>query len=372
MKWILLRREQRRSVIAVASFAAAVAIAGCAPSRGAAFERALAEGRRAHHSGRFSDAADRFEEAARTASVPRDAIYARYEAALARAKAGDIARAHAELVALASEAPTNGYAAQASLKAAVLAFERDPKSGCGELEETLLRFPENGVARVALSRLIRHDDESGPRVTLAHLEALLPKVAGKTLEQDVAYERAKRLAELEQITDAREAYLDVARRWPYPKGPYFDDALYRASEMEEKLGRIPEAITHLERLLSFRESSVSMGSYERPRYVPAMLRIADLQARSLHDRRAARETLHKLYANFKTSRKRDDALWIEASLWEEDGNHGEACERLLTLAREFPESRYVPCAIERCPAIVRPQGSKPVRTCSLDKQEGGD
>jgi tetratricopeptide (TPR) repeat protein len=365
-------KEQCRSLLAVASFAAAFTAMGCAPSRGAAFERALAEGRRAHHSGKFSDAADRFEQAARSANVPRDAIYARYEAALARAKAGDIARAHMELVAISSEKPTNAYAAEASLKAAVLAFERDPKIGCDELEKTLLRFPENGVARVALSRLIRHDDESGPHVTLAHLDALLPQVANKIIEQDVTYERGKRLAELEKTADARDAYLDVARRWPYPKGPFFDDALYRASEMEEKLGRIPEAIAHLERLLSFRESSVSMGSYERPRYVPAMLRIAELQANALRDRQAARETLHRLYANFKTSRKRDDALWMEASLWEQDGNHGEACERLTTLTREFPDSRYVPCAMERCAVIVRPQGSKALRTCSVDKQEDSD
>ncbi len=365
-------RTRGARVVGYALAALAIATAGCAPNRGAVFERSLAEGRRAHHAGRFSEAADRFDAAAKSANLARDAVYARYEAALARAKAGDIARAHTELVALASERPENAYAAQASLKAAVLAFERDPKGGYAELEATLLRFPDSGVARVALSRLVRDDDATGPSAALAHLEALLPKIAGKTIEQDVTYERAKRLAELERHGEARSAYLDIARKWPYPVGPYFDDALYRASEMEEKLGKIPEAIQHLEFLLSFRESSVSMGSYERPRYVPAMLRIAELQARALKDRQAARQTLHRLYANFKTSRKRDDALWREAALWEEDGEHRMACERLGTLTREFPESRYVPCALERCPNLVRPAGSRAARTCSVADHEPND
>ena len=71
----------------------AILTSACAPSRGTAYEKALAEGRRAHHAGRFEVAAERFDEAARTAQVPRDAVYARYEAALARARAGDAARA---------------------------------------------------------------------------------------------------------------------------------------------------------------------------------------------------------------------------------------------------------------------------------------
>jgi len=345
------------------ALAIAFVLAGCAPDRGAAYEKAIAEARRAINAGRFDVAAERFDEAARTAKVPRDGVYARYEAALARARAGDVARASRELRAIASEDPPNAYSAQAAFKAADLAYRSDPAAGYAELEEVALRWPESGLAKVALLRLLRHDDEHGAEKTLAHLDALQPRVAGTRLEQDVAYERAKRLAALGRVEAARDAFLDVADRWPYPKGAYFDDALYRASELEEQLGRHREAIDHLERMLSFREKAVTLGSYERPRYVPAVLRIAELYEKRLNDRANARATLHRLYTDFKTSTLRDDALWREAELWEKDGDKDKACSRLATLTSDFPDSRYVPCAIERCPSIERPKKSKAPATC---------
>lgn len=342
---------------------AASSLAACAPTRGAAYEKALAEARRAYHAGRFDSAAERFDEAARTAKVPRDAVYARYEAALARARSGDVARASTELRAIADETPPSAYAAQAAFKAAVLAASRDPSAGYAELEAVALRWPETGVARAALFRVLRHDDEGGPARTLAHLDALAPKVTTTALEEDVLYERAKRLAELGRFEEARSAFVDVADRWPYPGGNYFDDALYRASEAEEQLGRHKEAIGHLERLLAFRESSVTIGSYERPRYVPAMLRIAELYEERLDDRAMARTTLHRIYTDFETSTVRDDALWREAELWRKDGDARAACDRLSTLTRAFPDSRYVPCAVDRCPSITRPSKSKAPKSC---------
>ena len=353
----------KRATLGLLLLLGATTAAACAPNRGAAYEKAIAEARRAIHAGRFDTAADRFDEAARSAKVPRDAVFARYEAALARARSGDVARASRELRAIADAKPPNAYSAQAAFKAADLAYKSDPAVGYAELEAVAVRWPETGVAKSALTRILRHDDESGAAKTLAHLDALAPKVAKAALEEDVTYERAKRIAELGRSEEARNAFVDVADRWPYPGGNYFDDALYRASEMEEKVGRYKEAIGHLERLLSFREESVTIGSYERPRYIPAMLRIAKLYEERLGDRKRARETLHRLYADFKTSTLRDDALWREAELWEKDGDKDTACERLATLANDFPDSRYVPCAVERCSSIKRPSKSKAPKTC---------
>ncbi len=338
-------------------------LVACAPSRGAGYAKSVADARAAYHDGRFAEAADRYDEAARTAKVPRDAAFARYEAALARARAGDVARASKELRALADANPPNAYSDEAAYKAAELVLERDEAAGYAELEAFLLRYPEGGLARVALSRILRHDDEGGPAKSLAHLEALAPKVANRTVEQDVAYQRARRLAELGRKEEARDAFLAVAARWPYPKGAFFDDSLYRAAEIEEQLGRPREAIVHLERLLSYRESSSTIGSYERPRYVPALLKIAEIYEQRLGDRGKARETLHRLYADHKTSTQRDDALWREAELWQKDGDKDTACSRLATLASDFPDSRYVPCATTMCPSIKRPAKSKAPQTC---------
>ncbi|MBX3227010.1 MAG: tetratricopeptide repeat protein [Labilithrix sp.] len=350
----------KRALATLLLFGAATS-AACAPNRGAAYEKAVGEARTAYGRGRYDVAAERWDEAARTAKVPRDGVYARYEAALARARAGDVARASAELKKLADE--NNAYSAPAAYKAADLTARKDPEAGRRELEAVALRYPDHAMAKVAFARVLRHTDEAGPTAALAYLDTIGPKVAGKALEEDVLYQRARRLAEAGQTIPARDAFLAIADRWPYPHGAYFDDSLFRASELEEKLARPREAIAHLERLLSFREMSVTIGSYERPRYIPAILRVAKLHEETLNDRAAARAAYHRLYREFKTSTLRDDALWHEAELWQKDGDQSTACDRLSTLTSDFPDSRYVPCAVAKCPSIKRPPSSKSPTTC---------
>ncbi len=339
-------------------------VIACAPTRGAAFERSLAEARRSHHDGRFEAAANAFDQAAREAKIPRDAVYARYEAALARARAGDIARASAELRAIATAKPQSAYSAQAAFKAAELAQRSDETRGLAEMERVILDFPDDGVAQVALARIVTHDDETGgAERALARLDALLPKIHGKKVEEKAAYERARHLDTLGKTEAARDAYVDVANRFPYPFGAFNDDALFRAGQMEVSLKHFREAIGLYERLLAQREVAGFIGSYERPRYVPALLEIARIHESELHDRAAARAALHRLYADFTTSTMRDDALWREAELWRKDGDTKSACARLATLSDDFPDSRYVPCVSVRCPAVPRPKASKAPTTC---------
>jgi tetratricopeptide (TPR) repeat protein len=338
----------------------------CAPNRGAAYEKAIAEAHAAYGAGRFADAAARYDVAAHEARIPRDAVFARFEAAMARLRAGDTARARAELAALAAATPPTAYSAEAAFHVAEIDLASDVDAGYRGLEDVVVRFPASGVAEVAVTRLARHDDEAGgPEKAIAHLEALAAKVSGVNTgtEQTLAYERARRLDRLGRIEAARDAYLAIADKWPYPFGSYLDDALYYASEAEEKLGRIREAIADLERLLSYREVSSLMGSYERPKYVPAIFRIATLYEDKLGDHARAREALHRVYTEFTHSTLRAQALWKEAELWRKDGDAGTACDRLATLASDFPDSRYVPCAIERCPKITRPSKSKAPQAC---------
>jgi tetratricopeptide (TPR) repeat protein len=339
-------------------------LAACAPNRGDEYMKSVAEGRRAYTAGRFADAAAKYDEAAKQAKLPRDAVFMRYEAALARARAGDVARASSELRAIATAKPPNAYSAEAAFRVADFAIASDPAAGHEELAAIPIDFPDSGVAQVAVVRLARWDDEhGGPAKAIERLDAMAPKVKGKNVEQTVAYERAKRLAALDQNLEARDAFLDIAARWPYPFGSFFDDSLYRASEMEERLGHPQDAIRHLERLLSNREVSSFLGSYERPKYIPAILRIATLYEEKLGDRFKAREALHRLYTDFKTSTLRDDALWREAELYRKDGDTAKMCDRLDTLVSDFPDSRYVPCAIEKCPSIKRSSKSKAPKTC---------
>lgn len=342
-----------------------VPLLACAPDRGDAYKMALAEATRAETAGRYREASERFDAASKAAKVPRDGVYTSYLAALMVAKDGDVAAATARLEALGLANPPSPYSAVASFKAAQLRIANgDAARGHRDMERVVRTFPDAGIARTALHHVLSHIDETGGKPkSIEYLSSLEKPLADSTLADAIAYERAKRLADLGQTEAAKNAFLDVAARWPYPKGVFFDDSLYRASELDEALGHYAEAIADLERMLLEREDASFVGSYELPRYSAAILRIADLYETKLHDRVRAREALHRLYADFKTSTSRDDALFREASLWRDDGQADTACSRLETLVADFPDSRYVPCAIEQCPKVKRSDKSRAPKSC---------
>ena len=344
--------------------ALAIAFVGCAPQRGAAYEHALAEGMRAESSGRYEVAAASFDEAARTANVPGDRAHAKYLAACMLARGGARAEALVRLDAIAAAAPAEADSASAAVRAADMHIKAGDADGWARLEAMVVRFPTSGVTRPALHRLLRHDDDAaGPTATIAHLRELDKKLAATELGETIAYEIAMRRAGAGDDRGARDAFVDVAARWPYPKGSLFDDALFRASELDEKLGRYEEAAKDLEQMLDEREVARLSGSYQRPRYSPALFRLATLYRDRLHDKERARSAFHRLYADFTTSTLRDDALWQEAELWREDGDTGTACERLAALTEDIPDSRYVPCAMQLCPRVKRADKSRAPLTC---------
>lgn len=361
-----MRDARLRSVRGVlgALGALAVACGGCAPDRGSAYERSLAEGMRAETAGRFDEAAGRFDTAASKANLPRDAAHATYLAAVMLQRSGARAAALTRLDAIAAARPAQADSASAALRAADMRIAAGDLEGWRRLEAMVTTFPNSGAARPALRRLLRRDDDAGgPTAAIVHLRALEKTLGPTELGESVAYEIAMRLAVSGDAVAARDAFVDVAARWPYPKGSLFDDALFRASELDEKLGRYELAAKDLERMLDEREVAHLSGSYQRPRYSPGLLRLATLYRDRLKDKDRARQAFHRLYADFTTSPLRDDALWQEAALWREDGDTGTACERLAQLAEDIPDSRYVPCAMQMCPRVKRAKDSHAPNEC---------
>ena len=153
-----------------------------------------------------------------------------------------------------------------------------------------------------------HADEQGPKAALAELAALEHDLAKTELVELVAFLSAQHLEAMGDDASARDAFLRIADRWPYPYGAFFDDALWRVSFLDEKLGRAQAAADDLERLVAERETTTIVGSYERARYVPSMLRLGELYAGPLHDRVKARDAYHRLYVQYAHSTKRDAAL----------------------------------------------------------------
>jgi outer membrane protein assembly factor BamD (BamD/ComL family) len=337
----------------------------CAPTHGAVYPGALAEGERAECAGRFLEARDHYDAAARGAVHPRDAHHARFLAALAAVHSGDVVDGLARLDALAQEKPAGEHSAEAAYLAADLRISRGSEDrGWRDLDAFVHDFPSSGVAHRALERLVAyHDEREGKAWTLDYLVRVEQDLGQTEIGELAAFEAAEERASLGDKAAARDAFLDVAARWPYPYGALWDDALWRASELDEELGRYDAAVADLERMLREHEQTTILGNYQRPRMSPAAMRIADLYAGRLHDRARARDAYHRYYTDFPTSLGRDTALWKEAALWKEDGDVDRACSRLSTLVGEFPDSRYVPCAVESCKGLERAKGSHAPAEC---------
>jgi tetratricopeptide (TPR) repeat protein len=175
----------------------------------------------------------------------------------------------------------------------------------------------------------------------------------------VAFEIGESLAKQNKLDEARAQFIAVATKFPYP-GEYFDDALWRASEIDEKLGHIPDAIADLEKMLAVVEYSTLPGTYIRPRFPDAQWRIAELYRDKVSDKTKAIAAFARYIDMFSNSLRRDEALWQEAKLTDDAGA---SCDLLAKLVKTSPDSRYVPCALSRCAKIQKPKDSHAPKTC---------
>jgi TolA-binding protein len=239
------------------------------------------------------------------------------------------------------------------------------------MNAALIAFPNDGMGKPALHRILMHADETGgPSAGLAYLRTIEPKLASTERAEEVAYETAARLQALGKLEEARDAFVRTAGRWRYPVGALWDDALFRAAELDVRLGRPEAALADLDAMLSQKEVSILNGSYTRPRFPEAQMLAAKICRDELHDAPRARKLFHAAYTSFPDWAARDQALWMEAELWRKDARQQDECATLDTLVHDFPDSRYVPCAAARCPTLTRPKGSHAPAECHAYIERG--
>lgn len=340
------------------SLLAIAAAAACAPSYAEGYLKAMAHGQRAYQAGRYDEAARAFELAADGATRVKDRDEARFLQARTYQRAARWPEAEKTLRQLVAESPSGPRSARAEFELAQGQLEHgDAERGFQMLLAAMRRHPTHGLARHSVADLARRAAArgGGEAAGLAWLEQTAAQFQGTELAQVFAYERARALDRQERLPEARDAYVATAEAHPYPFGGLTDDALWRAAEIDERLGRHAEAIGHLRVLLSPREVSTMNGSYERPRFSEAQLRIGTIYRDGLKDRAAARRELHKVYTDHPTSILRDDALWAEARIAREDGDQPSACALVKLLVRELPTSRFAPCAQALCPGAPLPE-----------------
>ncbi|MEI9939681.1 MAG: tetratricopeptide repeat protein [Pseudomonadota bacterium] len=329
----------------------AVLLAACAPTLPAAYVQArdAAEGAYAH--GQFAEAAERWLSAAGSAASARDRSEARYRAAASYERAGRVEDARKWYVLLAS-----GSSERAPRAAFALADLRlksgDTEGGLAELEAAIRKYPSSAIAGLALRRYFSAlAEQGGDQAVLDYIQRVEPALDQSDLAEQLLYERARRLETRGETAAAVKAYVVLADRFPYPYGAYWDDALLRAADDELLLGKPDDAIALLERMLRARETSHLSGSYERPHFADAAYRVAELYRDAKRDPDAARRAFRGVFVDYPTSTLRDDALWQEALLARHSAEP-QACEPLLLLVKQIPDSRYTPCAHEICAKIA--------------------
>ncbi len=339
-----------------AALLAALLVVGCAPTLPRPYLEARGAAERAYTSGRYDEAAEHWKEAARQAKRPRNRDEALYRVGACLDQAGRYPQAEAAYDKLLRLAPHGERAPRAAYDRAVIEIKHgNSEHGYRQLEQVMIDYPRSGPAVSALHRVLVHaDQQGGPTRALAVLDRLLPKLDKSELSERLNFAYAEYLDKAGRTRAARDRYLYTAKRFPYPYGALWDDALYMASKDDEKLGDYRAAIAVLRRMLKEQEPSSMQGSYERPRFDQAQMRIAVLYRDRLHDPAAARRAFHKVWTDHPTSLLRDDALWDEALLAKKAGDVDDACSVLSTLAHGMPHSRYVPCARELCPTAPPP------------------
>jgi tetratricopeptide (TPR) repeat protein len=344
---------------------ALVTLAACASPHSAEFTRAMRAADDAEGKGQYLEAAKRFDAAAASTTRLVDQDEARVSAARMLARGGDRRGALARFDALAGAIPPGPEACSAAYESALLRVDgEEPEVGWRGMDAMLHRCPNGGEARPAMRHLLAHKDEAeGPPATLVYLRRLQKELGGTDRAEGIAYEIALRLERTGDPRGARDAFMAMAARWPYPDGSLWDDALFHASLIDESTGHPADAVADLQQMLSRREHAIISGSAERPRYEPAQLRIAELYRDRLGDRAHAEEAFHTLFAKFPDCPFRDRGLYEEAAMLRADGKVDAACERLGTLVKEVPDSRYVPCALQQCPGIRARPGPNAPKMC---------
>ncbi len=180
-----------------------------------------------------------------------------------------------------------------------------------------------------------------------------------------------------KTSQAARAFMDVAKKWP--DAAMASEALYQASTLARKLGRLRESVTLLERLLSdYPGSDVAsaarydLGStlYEAGRKDLAQASWVDLVGRSRGEwERKARLRLGELQMEAglvdsalawirplltdAEGEQGAQAHWIAAEAELQRGNTPEARRLFLRLSYLFPESSFASMARDRALSLVK-------------------
>lgn len=293
--------------------------------------------------GEHATAADEWANAAEVADTATDRDEALYRQATSTRRAGQAAE-HKRLLGTLSKRPGSRQE-RAAYDLALLQLAETPERGASAVRNVILQYPSSGLARGALDRWLATLTAKQQLTTLTQLEK---GITDPSLHEYILLLQARHSVAAGDATGALVTYRRLEHEHPYPHGHFWDEAMLEQATVLAGQGDQANAAQVLRRMLSFRERSAIVGTYER-RYSDASLLLAYL---SLADWRRAHELLSAFNEHHPTSLHRDDALWAAALLARDNGAPELACHDAETLRGSSPQSRYTPCLHHVCPAMA--------------------
>ncbi len=314
--------------------------AACAPTlskpRGTKHLSALAEAERHQFHGRLDQAAASYEQAAVSAERRVDRDEALYRASRVRARQGSFEQAIALCDRIAEAKPPSRRTLRATLDAAryriALGQSYQTERAASDLRTIVVKHPDSGEAKSALRVLLGLRVSSAePAQALAFVQTLAHEVKAGFAAESLMYEESALLIALDRKPEARTLLEAQVKRFPYPQGGLWDDGLWRLADLAEQAGDPRAAVAYLEQMIAVHETAHLIGTYTRPRFSQAALRIARIYRDDIADLDAAVRAFRHTRNEFPTSLVVDDALEEEAEIWLSRGNKSQGCALLKQL-----------------------------------------
>jgi TolA-binding protein len=126
----------------------------------------------------------------------------------------------------------------------------------------------------------------------------------------------------------------------YPFSYFLNDALMDGAEILKRNEKPMEAIFSLRKLLSSREKSFLIGSYDTGYYVRARFEIGKIFEEDLFQADHAVENYMKVVQDFPENSLCDDALYRIAVIYEKQGKKDASNRILKQLITDFPDTKF--------------------------------
>jgi tetratricopeptide (TPR) repeat protein len=312
------------------------ALTACAPTismpRGTEHLDALAEAEGHQHHGRDQEAVKAFGRAAESAERRVDKDEALYRQSRVYAHMKDYKNALAICAELAAADPPARRTMRAKLDAAryrMLLGETERADR--ELRAIVVENPDDAAAKGALRVLVQiHVREAEtPEKALFWLKTLESELEeGNTTHEALLSLEAELLIGKGKRAEAVEVLESQIELYPYPHGRRWDNALWSLADLAMEDNDAEGAVKRLESMIAVHETSFIIGSYTRPMFSKAALRIARIYRDNLDDPRAALKAYERVRSEFPNSLVVDDALEEEAFLRIESGDSKKGCALL--------------------------------------------